>query len=277
MPYKLIAFDLDGTLLDDNKKIPAENLNALEEAARQNLLLVPATGRIMPGLPEELLRLPFLRYFICSNGAYVYDRQEDKVLYKGEIPLELALRVIEYMDTLPVIYDCYQYDMGWVTASMYDQAEEYFVDQPFMLELFYRLRRKVDSLPETLRQRGDGIQKLQMHFRTRDLDEKQRQLQILPTLFPEIVSTTSVKNNIEMNSRDAGKGKALAALCESLSINISETVAFGDGTNDTELLKAAGLGVAMANADEQVKAAADMVTAANNEAGIAKALKELLG
>lgn len=277
MPYRLIAFDLDGTLLDDNKKIPEENVKALERAAERGLLLVPATGRIMPGLPEELLRLPFLRYFICSNGAGVYDRQEDSVLYKEEIPAALALRVIEYMDTLPVIYDCYQYDKGWVTAGMYDRAEEYFADQPFMLELFYRLRRKVDSLPETLRQRGDGIQKLQMHFRTRDLDEKQRQLHILPTLFPELAVTTSVRNNIELNSREADKGKALAALCESLAISISETIAFGDGANDIGLLKAAGLGIAMGNADAQVKAAADRVTASNQEAGVAKALKALLG
>lgn len=276
MPYKLIAFDLDGTLLDDDKKIPAENLKALEAAARRGLWLVPATGRIMPGLPEELLRLPFLRYFICSNGACVYDRQEDRVLYRGEIPWELALRVIEYMDTLPVIYDCYQYDMGWVTAALYDRAEEFFEDQPFILELFHRLRRKVNSLPETLRQRGDGVQKLQMYFKPRDLDEKQRQLRILPALFPELKSTTSVKNNIEMNSLDAGKGKALAALCRQLSIDLSGTIAFGDGTNDTELLRTAGVGIAMANADAQVKAAADRVTASNCEAGVAKALKELL-
>lgn len=277
MPYRLIAFDLDGTLLDEDKKIPEENVKALEKAAGQGLLLVPATGRIMPGLPEELLRLPFLRYFICSNGASVYDRQEDRVLHREEIPAELALRVIEYMDKLPVIYDCYQYDMGWVSADMYDRAEEYFEDLPFMLELFHRLRRKVDSLPETLRQRGDGIQKLQMHFKTQDLDEKQRQLRILPALFPQIAFTTSVRNNIEMNSQGANKGKALAALCKSLSIDIRETIAFGDGTNDTALLKAAGLGIAMANADAQVKAAADRVTASNREAGVARALKELLG
>ena len=101
MSRKLIAFDLDGTLLDDEKRIPPENLRALEAAAARGWVPVPATGRIVRGIPEPVKALPGLRYFIVSNGAGVYDAAEDRLLYRGDVPLELALRCYEYMDTLP--------------------------------------------------------------------------------------------------------------------------------------------------------------------------------
>ncbi len=90
-PYKLIAFDLDGTLLRDDKSIPEENLRALAAAAGRGIELVPATGRIFRGIPEAVKDLPFVRYYILSNGAAVYDSREDRTLYRGDVPLETAL------------------------------------------------------------------------------------------------------------------------------------------------------------------------------------------
>ena len=174
MSRKLIAFDLDGTLLDDEKRIPPENLRALEAAAARGWVPVPATGRIVRGIPEPVKALPGLRYFIVSNGAGVYDAAEDRLLYRGDVPLELALRCYEYMDTLPVIYDCYQNESGWMTRSMYEACAPYFPTEPHMLEIVKRLRVPVDDLKETLRQRGEPLQKLQMFFKPEDLDERGR-------------------------------------------------------------------------------------------------------
>ena len=276
MSRKLIAFDLDGTLLDDEKRIPPENLRALEAAAARGWVPVPATGRIVRGIPEPVKRLPGVRYFIVSNGAGVYDAAEDRLLYRGDVPVELALRCYEYMDTLPVIYDCYQNESGWMTRWMYENCEPYFPTEPHMLEIVKRLRVPVDDLKETLRQRGEPLQKLQMFFKPEDLPERERQLRRIPELFPELVATTSVSNNIEINSVNAGKDKALLALAEHLGIRREDTVAFGDGTNDLAMLRAAGLGVAMANADPKVKAAADEITGSNNDAGVAQVVWRLL-
>ena len=276
MSRKLIAFDLDGTLLDDEKRIPPENVRALEAAAARGWVPVPATGRIVRGIPEPVKALPGVRYFIVSNGAGVYDAAEDRLLYRGDVPLELALRCYEYMDTLPVIYDCYQNESGWMTRSMYENCAPYFPTEPHMLEIVKRLRVPVDDLKETLRQRGEPLQKLQMFFKPEDLDERERQLRRIPELFPELVATTSVSNNIEINSVNAGKDKALLALAEHLGIRREDTVAFGDGTNDLAMLRAAGLGVAMANADPKVKAAADEITGSNNDAGVARVVWRLL-
>jgi Cof subfamily protein (haloacid dehalogenase superfamily) len=277
MSRKLIAFDLDGTLFDDDKSIPAENLDALAAAANRNYVLVPATGRMVPGIPANVRALPFCRWYIVSNGAGVYDAAEDRLLLRADIPAELALRCCEHMDALPVIYDCYQGDSGYMTRSMYDNCEEFFPFEPHMYEMVKLLRRPVEELKAFLRQKGEPVQKMQMFFRPRDLALRERELERFPALFPELSATTSVSNNIEINSARAGKGKALRALAAHLGIPPEDTVAFGDGTNDCELLEMAGLGVAMANADPKVKAIADEITDSNNAAGVGKTLWRLLG
>ena len=277
MSIKLIAFDLDGTLLDDKKAVPLENLRALEVASARGMVLVPATGRIVRGIPEAVKQLPGARYFIVSNGAGVYDAKEDRLLYRGDVPLELALRCYEYMDTLPVLYDCYQNDMGYMTRSMYQRCAPYFTTEPHMMELIRRLRVPVDDLKDFLRQRGEPLQKLQMFFKPEDMPLREQVLRRIPELFPELVATTSVSNNIEINSVNAGKGKAMLALAEHLGIRREDTLAFGDGTNDCELLEMAGWGVAMANADPKVKAVADEICDTNNNAGVAKVILRTLG
>jgi len=272
MKYKLIAFDLDGTFLDDEKNIPQRNMEALQAAAEKGIHIAVATGRIMPGVPEAIRALPFIRYFICVNGAQVYDRVENKVIYTAEIDEPTAQRVMEYMDTLPVIYDCYQDDCGWMSQEMYDRAEE-FVTNPGILRLVKGLRRPVPDLKVTLRERGRSVQKQQMFFK--DIALRDRQLELLPDIFPELLFTTSVTNNIEINHADAAKGKALKALCSALGFSAEEAMAFGDGSNDIDMLESAGMGVAMANAIPAVLAAADYVTLTNNEAGVADAIEKL--
>lgn len=101
-------------------------------------------------------------------------------------------------------------------------------------------------------------------------------MELVPQLFPGIIASSSLRNNVELNSVTAGKGLALQALCEELGMSAAEAVAFGDGSNDTDMLRRAGLGIAMANAAPEVKAAADRLTATNNEAGVARAIWELI-
>ena len=140
--------------------------------------------------------------------------------------------------------------------------------------MFRRSRTPVEDLKDYLRADGGSIQKTQMHFR--DLEERKRQLELLPSLFPEIAVSTSIPTNIELNIAAANKGDALLALCDKLGIAREETVAFGDGTNDLSMLRAAGVGAAMGNADFAVKAAADTVCDDNEHDGVAKFIEGLL-
>lgn len=274
MPVKLIAFDLDGTLLDRQKNIPEANLQALKAAAEAGALLVPATGRIYTGIPELIRTLPGARYFITINGAYAYDAADDRNLYTSELSVDTCLRLIDYMDRLPVIYDCYQDNWGYITRSMFQRAGD-FIPDPGIMKMMRELRTPVDNLSETLRQKGRPVQKMQMHFQ--DLAERDRQLKLVAERFPETAVSSSLPWNIEINSAGATKGRALKALCQALGIDLRDTLAFGDGTNDLDMIRTAGIGVAMGNGAEEVKAAADWVAPNNDDAGVAAGIYRFLG
>lgn len=273
MNCKLIAFDLDGTFLSNDKTIPQKNIDALCAAAERGIHIVPATGRIHSGVPEAVRALPFIRYYICINGAYVYDAKEDRTIYSADVPLDIALRFYEEMDKLPVMYDCYQDNSGFITQKMYDESD-YYVPDKGILHLVKTLRVPVPELKEYLRKKGKDVQKLQAYFH--DISLRDNELERLPKLFPELLFSTSVSNNIEVNSHLAGKGNGLKALCRELKIDIADTAVFGDSLNDEDILSAAGLGIAMANALESTKRAADVLTLSNNDAGVAAGIEEYI-
>ena len=276
MPVKLIAFDLDGTLFDDRKRLSEENLAALKAAQRAGIELVPATGRILHGLPEALLEPNLFRYFIFANGATVYDLETETQIAGACIAPETAVRICEYLDALPVLYDCYRGEWGYMTQWMYDTAPEFFTLEPEILKLVKNLRKPVPELKDNIKTVNIPLEKLQVYFRPEQGKERMRLLSELPKRFSEIVATSSLKNNIEINSAEAGKGRALRELCAQLGIDPADAVAFGDGLNDADMLEAAGRGVAMENAVEAVKQIADAVTENNNDAGVGKEIFRLL-
>ena len=271
---RLIAFDLDGTFLDDSKKIPEENLRALESAAKAGIHIVPATGRMFCGLPKEIAALPFIRYFILINGAQVYDSLEDRIVSSAEISKETALKLYDYAEHFDCLYDSYIDDRGYMNRDMYDRLEDYVDNKPYVAYM-RTVRTPVDSLKDYVRNREGTIQKVQYFFK--DQKEKERQRALIPTLFPDLVASSSLGTNIEINSAKAGKGPALEALCTALDFTAGEALAFGDGLNDLDMIKTAGYGTAMANSDPAVLAVARNLTEFdNNHAGVAKEIRRLL-
>lgn len=270
---RLIALDLDGTLLDSDKQLSAENRAALERAAGEGIEIVPATGRFYKGMPQIIRDLPFVHYAISINGAQVYDVVNDKTVCSSEIEWSRAVDVMKRLDTLDTIYDCYQDGWGWMTRSQYELAEQYAANI-HSLEMIKQLRTPVPELKALLRERASGVQKIQAFFR--DMDLRSRMLEKLPEEFPDLVVTTSIVNNIEINSREATKGIAVKKLAEYLGFSAEAVMAFGDDFNDITMLEAAGIGVAMGNADAAVKKAADFVTDDCNDSGVAHAINRFL-
>ena len=271
---KLIAFDLDGTFLDDRKNIPEENLLALEAAAERGIVVVPATGRIYSALPQPLRELPFIRYYILINGAKVYDAKEDKVLFSAELPNALALALFAHAESIGCLYDCYLRDKGLMSRGLYDALDD-LVENKIYLEYMKSIRTPVEDLKTLIREDGSHVQKVQYFFK--DMEERKRQLETLADRFPGTKVTTSVPMNIEINAADASKGPALRALCEYLGFTADNAAAFGDNTNDLSMVQAAGRGVAMKNSDDVLLAAAKYVTAFdNNEAGVGRMIMEFL-
>ena len=269
---KLIALDLDGTLLTTDKKLTPENEAALRRAAQAGVEIVPATGRFFGAIPDRVRTLPFLRYAITINGAEILDVRSGRILHRAEIGCRRAVEVMEYLDTLPVIYDCYMDDWGWMTRSHYEQAADY-APHRHSLELLRRFRTPVPELKAHLTEVGHDVQKIQMFFRDPALRE--REMEQMRRRFPDLAVTGSVPGNVELNRRDAQKGAALQWLTAYLGLAPSQTVAFGDDLNDVSMLRAAGVGVAMGNACPEARAAADYVTESCDENGVARALDRL--
>ena len=270
MAIRIILLDLDGTLLTREKQLSGANRAALERAADMGIWIVPSTGRFYEGIPAVVRELPFVRYAVTINGAQVYDAAEKRVLHRAEIPPEAAERVFDRLDTLPVIYDCFLDGWGYMDAENYARIDR-FIEDPRVNRMVKELRRPVEHFREFIRRENRPLQKIQMFFR--DMDRRREALESLAREFPDMAVTSSISNNIEINDRAATKGEALRFLCRYLGLEIRDTMAFGDGSNDMSMIQAVGIGVAMANADPDLKAAADFVTDTNDADGVAKAIE----
>ncbi len=268
---RVIALDLDGTLLDSDKNLSAANRAALVAAAAKGVEIVPTTGRFFGGMPESVRSLPFVRYAITINGAQVYDSALSAAIIREEIPLATALDIMRYLDGFDVIYDCYQDDWGRMTESMQARAADYAPDAHY-LKMIRELRKPYPDLKRYLEEQGYDVQKVMLFAR----DPKVRdQIAVgLKERFRHIVTATSTFNNLEVNNANAHKGLALRRFAEHLGLGIENCMAFGDGMNDFTMVRDAGIGVAMANASPELRAVARHVTLSNDEDGVAAALRE---
>jgi len=277
---RIVALDLDGTLLDSQKRLSAANRAALERVASKGIHVVPTTGRFFGMMPPAVRDLPFVRYAITVNGAQVYDRETDAAIVREEIPLGTALGIMELLDRHDVIYDCYRSNWGWMTAALQDKAEGYATNEHY-LKMVREFRRPVPDLKDHLRAtaaEGD-VQKVMLFGRKSEEGRSKKLLEgvreEIAAKFPEIKITASTWNNLELNSAAAHKGSALRRFAEHLGLGLENCMAFGDGMNDFTMVEAAGVGVAMANAEPEVKRVAKIVTRSNDEDGVAAVLATL--
>ncbi len=272
---KIIALDLDGTLLDSRKRLSDVNRGALARAAERGALVVPTTGRFFGMMPQVIRDLSFVRYAITVNGAQVYDRETDAAIVREEIPRAMALEVMRLLDGFDVIYDCYRSNWGWMSEAFKAKAADYATDEHY-LKMVNDFRRGVPDLKRHLEEtaaEGD-VQKIMLFARLNGPKDVTRRItEAVNARFPEIKVTSTTWNNLELNIAGAHKGVALRRFAEHLGLTLANCMALGDGRNDLTMIEAAGVGVAMANAHPDVLAAADYVSLSNDENGVAAALE----
>lgn len=268
---KLIALDLDGTLLNNSKELTARNYAALERAAAEGIWIVPTTGRFYGAMPEAIRNLPFVRYVITINGAEVVDTQTGNVLSRACIPWQQALEIMRALDDMPVIYDCFMGNAAYMSEALKAKIDDTITDIHY-LKMLHELRQSVPELKAYLAQRQQDVQKIQ--FFTKYPDFRLRMLSELQGRWENVCVSTSVVNNVEFNNTHANKGEALLALAQHLGIAREGVMGFGDGLNDLSMIEMAGVGVAMANACTELKEAADYVTTSCDEDGVARGVEK---
>lgn len=267
---QLIALDMDGTLLDSEKRLSPANAQALSRCAQMGIQIVPATGRAASGIIPQVRDLPGVNYAIATNGGAVIELKTGRILDCHRIPNQQAVHLMEMLSAYHVMYDPYVDGRGKMQKSFFEHMDEYRLS-PVIQDLIRATRDVVPDVIEYMKTSKKDAEKINVYVA--DLKDKEILRPILMAQ-PGLAVSASLVNNLEINSADATKGNALMWLADYLGIPRESTLAFGDGENDISMLFAAGIGVAMENALDIVKSAADCVTRTNDQDGVARFLED---
>ena len=273
---RLLALDLDGTVLDDEKHITPATRRALEDAIAAGVTVLPASGRPLSGISREFLDIPGVNYAICANGALVCRLSDGAKLHEDNLEDGVAMALLEELGRLNIITSFFLEGKSYLPARQYDLMDQLSVS-PGVLAYLRASRIPVEHPAELVRARG-GVQKFSLGFvheadgRWRDGDR----VRAILARYPALTVVSGGVDNLEITAPTAHKGAALRALGEQLGIPREETMACGDSGNDLEMIRYAGWGVAMANSEPEVLAVADAVTASNQEDGVALAIRRYI-
>lgn len=261
MKVQAIAFDLDDTLLRDDRTISPYTLSVLRQAAARGIRIIPASGRARDSMRALVEQIGCACCYISCNGAEVWDAKEHTLLLREELPVSLAQEVGRFAEE----HHCYaqtyagakffysrkgEYARAYAESSMltgeYVGDLSAFITKPTCKILMMDAPERIARLLEEARSRFDGRASL----------------------------TCSKPYFLEVNPLRATKGNALSWCAERFGFAMDSALAFGDSLNDLSMLEAAGTGVAMENAREDVKARVPAVCLTNNEDGVARYIDE---
>ncbi len=270
MEYQLIALDLDGTLLNSRKEIPGEALEAIRKACAAGKTVVFDTGRAVPELAEQIALLPEVRYAVFASGAGLYDTRNKKAFSLRAIPEIQAERILDLVRAKDVMPQLVLPDRDVIQASHMDRLEHYHmgVYRP-MYEKAMTLVPDIYAFAENCREPYLKINLYHAEVAERIRTREQLEDTGLELVYSEISS-------LECSAAGVSKGTGLERLCGLLNIPLRSCMAVGDADNDLPMLYAAGLGVAMGNAPDYVKTAADRIVSDQDHGGCVEAIRMLL-
>lgn len=267
---KMIGLDLDGTLLTSRKELTENTKRVLKDAIDAGIQVLVATGRPFTGIPKELQEFPGIHYALTSNGARVLNTDTGELLIEQLLPLESAKKALHIFQKYDTLSEVYFDGQGYADQAKLDNVGKYHHD-PNMWNYVRTTRKAVPDIWQVVAAENRDMDKVQALFA--DMDERAAAWKELSEL-KELELVGSLSYNIEINAAGVNKGTALIALGKMLGIPRESIMACGDGDNDVYLMQEAGLGVAMSNAQDKVKTAADYITASNDEEGVARAIEK---
>ena len=267
---RLVALDLDGTALHSSGAFSPRTRRALEQAVARGVHVVVASGRPFRSLPDCLWQVEGLEYAVWSNGAAVSRLADGACLHRNCLPPEQVLAVLELLEPYPLAMEGAVDGVAYA-AQAYVEDPEAFGAPAAAVTYIRRTRQPVPDIRRFLWENREGLEAMDVVVSDPSLKEKLReQLEGLGGLYV----TSSVPHLLELASREAGKASALAWLAEQLSIGQEEIMAFGNAENDRDMIRFAGVGVVVADSPESLQDAADMVTAACDQDGVAQTLEQ---
>lgn len=278
MKIKLIALDLDGTLLDSNGEISNKTCDTIKEAIKRGIEIVPATGRNIGLISEEIKAIDGIRYAITSNGAAVVDLREGRVIFSNFINLDILKRIIDLIKNYPIVIEFYADGHAYVDRDIFDNPEKYDLNENQIHLMSYN-HILIENIFGLIDESTDinwikCVEKINIPFLNEDI--KKKVLKSLSNEFHELKITSSGKDNLEINISSANKGNGLEKLVNILGIRLEEVAAIGDNNNDIEMIEKSGFGIAMGNAIDEMKNKACYITLDNDRNGASEAIIKIL-
>ena len=261
--YRLIALDMDGTVLTGEKVISPRTAGAMQRALDEGKEVIFATGRCPGEMREHFAAFPDMKYAMCLSGALVQDIRTGRALADIPIPRDLAEKVLTLAEGLDAMVSVYAgEDVFAETRHRGNMA--YFGCQCFAA-LYESCAVWVDNIRQAL-------YKINLYCHSEEVwHQAEALLKEIPLSY-----ASGIPNNFEISPFGVDKGMGLEKLCEATGIPIAQTIAVGDEGNDLAMIRAAGLGVAMGNATQAVKEAADAHTSDCDHDGVAEVIETYL-
>lgn len=265
MRYRLVAVDLDDTLLTDDLKVSEATVEAMRLAIARGVHLTFATGRSFVSAQRIARQVGLDVPIITYQGSLIRHMLDGQTLYERYVPVEAAAQVQAYCRKHRLHLQTYINDHLYGAVDN-DKLRDYAA----LSSIPYTVPDDFDALASTSEQQIKMIM----------IDEPARLDAIKPELEqllgPDVHLTKSKSNFLEVLHREGTKGHALKYLAAHYGIPMEETIAIGDAWNDKEMIEAAGLGVAMKNAIPELKEMADYVTLSNNEDGVRHVIEKFV-
>lgn len=274
---KMIGLDLDGTVFTNDKKITKRTIDAITKAINAGIIVLPATGRPLAGIPSEFLAIQGVSYALTANGARLHDLMTGRVIYNDAMNYETAAEVISILKEFDVMSDAFIDGVGYVERHGFDRYIKRVPEGP-LKDYIIATRQMVENLREYILESRKESEKITIHFHKNQDGSLFKFKEVWEALksVPGILVVSGAPTDLEITKEGVTKGTGLLALGKLLGIKREEIMACGDSGNDRDMLMEAGFGVAMKNSTEDVLEAADFITGSNEEDGVAYAIERFV-
>jgi len=265
MKYKLIASDMDGTLVNDKSELTERTKTAIKKALDAGAIFVTATGRPFSNtrIVNELFDTDMP--FIVFNGAAAYMGKSEKLLFERFLDFELANEAFEIGQKKGIA------QIVWTGPRLWANRR---CEETIRYESLGVAKMSIVTDLAAIRDEVDGFSKVLWIDDPKNV--KKLAVEMCAHFGQRLKCVSSMAHFLEFVSTKAGKGTALSEIGKILGIDRSEMIAIGDGNNDICMLDYAGFGVAVENATEDVKASSDYITSSNNNDGVAEVIEKFI-
>ncbi|MCQ2247871.1 MAG: HAD family hydrolase [Treponema sp.] len=271
--FKCVFTDLDKTLLASGSILTDFTRQTIETLISRGIDFIPSSGRAFNSLPKDLLSIKGLKYCVTSNGVCINDANTGMPLSVSYILPEILDELHAFIAGMDVAIEYFTDGQGYGNRDYYEHPEKYRGYIPERMPYYLATRKPLDDVEKFAAENRSKIEAFDI------LADPELIGTLMPRLkerFPELYMTNSENYLIEVSDKDSGKNKGMERCCRILGVSPGQCIAFGDAANDIEMLKSAGLGIAVANASDECRKAADYVSEfTHDEDAVARELQRI--